>query len=250
MSGRALEQRAPGAAPSEADLFERSGAPLAERLASFEKYVPRPALMRFAVRYELFRRVLDVKGSVVECGVREGGGVLAWAKLSSTLEPFAIHRRVIGFDTFDGFPALAPQDAAAPGGELVERRVGGFRPPHDVHGELVELAALHDRGRILGRYPKIELVRGDACRTIPDYVAANRHLLVALLFLDFDLYEPTRAALAHLLPRMPKGAIVAFDEVNSAHWPGETQALLEQLDVRRLRLRKFPFDPNVAWAVL
>lgn len=250
MPGRALERRGPEPAPGETELFERSGAPVAERLANFEKYVPRPALMRFAVRYELFRRVLDVKGSVVECGVREGGGMLAWAKLSSTLEPFAIHRRVIGFDTFDGFPSLATQDAAGPGGELVERRIGGFRPQHDVYGELVELAALHDRGRILGRYPKIELVRGDACRTIPNYVAENRHLLVALLFLDFDLYEPTRAALTHLLPRMPKGSIVAFDEVNSAHWPGETQALLEHFHLRDLRLRKFPFDPNVAWATL
>lgn len=253
MSGRALGRRAVAPAPapdSEAAFFAACGAPLEERLASFEKYVPRPSLMRFAVRYELFRRVLDVKGSVVECGVRQGGGVFAWAKLSSTFEPFAIHRRVIGFDTFEGFPALAPQDEPAGAAPLAARRVGGFAPDHDVHGELAALAALHDRRRILGQHPKIELVRGDACETIPRYVAENRHLLVALLFLDFDLYAPTRAALEHLLPRMPKGAVIAFDEVNSANWPGETEALLEHFELRRLRLRKFPFDSNVAWAVL
>ncbi|MEB2344416.1 MAG: class I SAM-dependent methyltransferase [Deltaproteobacteria bacterium] len=212
--------------------------------------MPRPSLLRFVVRYELFRRALDVKGSVIECGVRQGGGLFAWAKLSSTLEPFAIHRRVIGFDTFEGFPALSAHDEPAAGTPLAERRPGGFAPTHDVHGELSALAELHDRGRILGHHPKIELVRGDACETIPRFVAENRHLLVALLFLDFDLYEPTRAALEHLLPRMPKGAVIAFDEVNSAYWPGETEALLERFDLRRLRLRKFPFDPNVAWAVL
>lgn len=241
---------APAPAASEAELFERSAAPVAERLADFEKWVPRNALARFAVRYELFRRALGVKGSIVECGVRGGGGLFAWAKLSSTFEPFAIHRRVIGFDTFEGFPSLAPQDEASPGADTPERKVGGWRPAYDVYAELQELSALHDRGRILGRYPKIELVRGDACQTIPAYVQANRHLLVALLFLDFDLYEPTRVALEHLLPRMPKGAILAFDEVNSAFWPGETEALLERLDLRGLRLRKFPFDPNVAWAEL
>jgi hypothetical protein len=235
---------------SEAELFERAGGSVTERLADFEKWVSRPALLRFAVRYELFRRVLDVKGSIVECGVRGGGGVMAWAKLCSTFEPFAIHRRVIGFDTFEGFPSLCERDRPVAGAELAVQKVGGFAPAHDAWGELHELIALYDRRRILGHQTKVELVRGDACRTIPDYVAANRHLLVALLFLDFDVYAPTKVALQHLLPRMPKGALLAFDEVNSAHWPGETEAMLEMLDLRKIELRKFPFDPNVAYAVL
>jgi hypothetical protein len=237
-------------AMSEAEVFERAGGSVAERLVDFEKWVPRPALLRFAVRYELFRRVLEVKGSIVECGVRGGGGLMAWAKLCSTFEPFAIHRRVVGFDTFAGFPSLSDQDRPGAGAELAVHRVGGFRPQHDVHGELSDLIALYDRRRILGSHTKVELVRGDACQTIPAYVESNRHLLVALLFLDFDLYAPTRTALQYLLPRMPKGAVLAFDEVNSAHWPGETDALLEMLDLRSLELKKFPFDPNVAYAVL
>lgn len=238
------------AAASEAELFERAGGSAAERLADFEKWVSRPALMRFAARYELFRRIVEVKGSIVECGVRGGGGVMAWAKLCSTFEPFALHRRVIGFDTFEGFPSLSDRDRPAASAELAVQRVGGFRPSYDSYGELLELVALYDRRRILGEHGKVDLVRGDACQTIPDYVARNRHLLVALLFLDFDLYAPTRVALEHFLPRMPKGAVIAFDEVNSAHWPGETEALLESIDLRGLSLRKFSFDPNVAYAVL
>lgn len=247
MSAAALARSEPA---SEAELFETAGGSAAERLADFEKWVSRPALMRFAVRYELFRRALEVKGSIVECGVRGGGGVMAWAKLCSTFEPFAIHRRVIGFDTFEGFPSLSEADRPSAGGALAEHRVGGFAPGHDMHGELSELIALYDRRRILGQHTKIELVRGDACQTIPAYVASNRHLLVALLFLDFDVYAPTRTALEHLLPRMPKGAVLAFDEVNTVNWPGETEALLEMLDLRNLELRKFSFDPNVAYAVL
>ena len=235
---------------SEAELFESAGGSIAERLTDFEKWVSRPALLRFAVRYELFRKVLDVKGSIVECGVRGGGGLMGWAKLCSTFEPFAIHRRVIGFDTFEGFPSLSEADRPAAGGELAVQRIGGFRPEHDMYGELSDLVALYDRRRILGNHTKVELVRGDACETIPAYVASNRHLLIALLFLDFDLYAPTRTALQHLLPRMPKGSVLAFDEVNTVHWPGETEAMLEMLDLRSLALKKFPFDPNVAYAVL
>ena len=48
----------------------------------------------------------------------------------------------------------------------------------------------------------------------PDYVRDNPHLVVALLYLDFDLFEPTLAALDFFLPRMPKGTVLAFDELN------------------------------------
>ena len=80
--------------------------------------------------------------------------------------------------------------------------------------------------------------------------ASNPHLLVSLLFLDFDLYEPTKVALDSFLPRMSKGAVLAFDEINSARWPGETQALLEAMDLRRHRIQQFPMDPNIAYIVL
>jgi hypothetical protein len=71
--------------------------------------------------------------------------------------------------------------------------------------------------------------------------------LVALLYLDFDLYEPTRKALEVFLPRMPKGAIVCFDELNCSAFPGETGALLEMLPIRETELRRFPFDPWISY---
>ncbi|OOK77110.1 putative dTDP-6-deoxy-L-hexose 3-O-methyltransferase [Mycobacterium kansasii] len=47
----------------------------------------------------------------------------------------------------------------------------------------------------------------------------NQHTVVALLYLDFDLFEPTLAAIRTFLPRMPKGAVLAFDELNQKYWP-------------------------------
>jgi hypothetical protein len=81
-------------------------------------------------------------------------------------------------------------------------------------------------------------------------VQQNRHLLVSLLFIDLDLYEPTKAALEHILPRMPKGSIVAFDELDNPIWPGETEALLEKMPVNRLRIQRFDWDPYIGFAVL
>ena len=88
-------------------------------------------------------------------------------------------------------------------------------------------------------------------RTIPDFVNENNHLIVALLFLDFDLYEPTKVALETLLPRVPKGGIVAFDEINNPGWPGETMALVEQIaTLNKIEIRKFHFDANIAYITI
>lgn len=219
----------------------------AVRLDNFPKYVRRQSLTRFLARYELFKLQAEVKGSIVECGVHHGGGLMAWAKLSAGLEPYALDRRVIGFDSFEGFPAVSGRDA---GEANAARRAGGFAADYDVYAELSACIKVFDTNRTLSDYPKVELVRGDACRTIPQYVQDRPHLLVSLLFMDFDLYEPTRAALEYLVPRMPAGAVLAFDEVNNPWWPGETQALLEVLDLRRVHLRRFPFDPSIAYAVI
>lgn len=214
-----------------------------EKMMNFPLYTPRQDVARFLCKYEIFKRALDVHGSIVECGVFFGGGVLWWAQLSAILEPANHQRRVIGFDTFAGFPPLVEQDAGSESGEAHE---GGLAI--DSYAEIERAAALLDRNRPVGHIPKVELVRGDATETIPAYVEANPQLLVSLLYLDFDVYEPTKVALEYFLPRMPKGAVIAFDELNLRDWPGESVALLESLDVRTLRLERFPFGSTIAFA--
>ena len=79
---------------------------------------------------------------------------------------------------------------------------------------------------------------------------SNPHLVIALLYLDFDLYEPTKLALELFLPRMPKGAIVAFDELNCESYPGETLALNETLSISGRKIHRFPFDPWTSYIQL
>jgi hypothetical protein len=102
----------------------------------------------------------------------------------------------------------------------------------------------------VGHIPKIELVKGDLVETLPQYLKNNPHLVVSLLYLDLDLYEPTKIALELLIDRMPKGAIIAFDELNASIFPGETVAVNEVLGLRNLRIERFPIDSYVSYAVL
>jgi hypothetical protein len=93
----------------------------------------------------------------------------------------------------------------------------------------------------------MELIRGDAIITIPDYLISHKEILVSLLWLDFDIYEPTRVALKCFIPRMSKGSIIAFDELNHPLWPGETLAMLEELDIHKHQIKRFPYGSTVCY---
>jgi hypothetical protein len=227
-----------------ARLFEQSPDSVPMRLAHVTKYMRRQDLTRLLTRYEIFKRVLPVKGSIIECGVFRGSGLMAWANFSAVLEPFNLTRRIYGFDSFEGFPSVGPKDSSA----TRPAQKGELRS--ECYDELTQLIRAYDLNRALGHIPKVELVRGDATETIPAFVASHPHLVVSLLFLDFDLYEPTKAALEHFLPRMPRGAVVAFDELDNPSWPGETLAVCDGPGLGRLRLERLDFDPYVAFAVL
>ncbi len=225
-------------------IFNACADPVEVRLENFPKYVRRQQLKRFLSLYEIFKLVLPVKGSIVECGVFRGFGLMSWAKLSTMLEPENLTRRIYGFDTFAGFPGCSDKDAN-PVAMPTESALCA-----DSYEELQALIAEYDRDRFLGHIDKVHLIKGNVIETIPQFVAEHPHVLVSLLFLDLDLYEPTLAAIQHFLPRMPRGAVIAFDELDNPMWPGETLALLAASGLGRLRLQRMEWDPYIAFAVL
>jgi len=244
--GREGGQRTSSEGESErivARLFDESPDPTHIKLIDIAKWARRQDITSFLARYEIFKQALPVKGSIVECGVFRGAGLMTWAKLSAVLEPNNLTRRIYGFDTFEGFRSISDKDQTSRGAA----EEGEFEVL-TAQNELEELIRAYDMDRFLGHVDKVHLIKGDAVGTIPAFVEESPHLLVSLLFLDFDLYEPTKVALEHFLPRMPRGAVIAFDELDNPSWPGETLAMLES--IRTFRLERLEFDPYKAYAVL
>ncbi len=222
-------------------IFDQSHDPTQVKLENFTKYVRRQHLKRFLTLYEIYKKILPIKGSIVELGVFRGFSISAWSKLSAILEPENIIRKIYGFDTFDGFVDIHENDK----NEQYDHAVGDFKT--NVFDELNELNDVFNDDRFLGHINKVELIKGDCIKTIPKFVEDNPHLLISLLFIDLDLYEPTKAALESFVPRMHKGSIIAFDELDNPQWPGETLALLESLDIKNVKIQTIPGDPYIGF---
>lgn len=225
-------------------VFENCADTWEKKMDCFPKYVRRQALTRFLAQYELFKKIINVKGSIVECGVFRGSGLMSWAKFSAILEPVNLTRRIYGFDSFEGFPALSGHDLKSLGQNIQQGDL--YANSYD---ELTDLINIYDSDRFLGHVDKVHLIKGDANQTIPQFVIDNPHVLISLLFLDFDLYEPTCTAIEHLYPRVPRGGIIAFDELDNPLWPGETTAMLERIGAGNLRIQRFDFDPYIGFAI-
>lgn len=224
------------------EVFLNNGSSTESNLENFPKYIRRQKVTRYLALYELFKLSLSVKGSIIECGVNAGFGLMSWANFSAVLEPNNLTRRIYGFDTFSGFEEPAKKDSnlryMPKKGDLA---VNSFE-------ELNQLIEIYDNNRFLGHVDKIHLVRGDVRQTVPQFLEEQKHIVVSLLFMDLDLYEPTKVALENFVPRMPKGAILAFDELDNPIWPGETLAALETLGLNTLELKRFDFDPYISFA--
>lgn len=197
-------------------------------------YTSRQDVTKTLVRIDLFRKILDVQGAIVECGVYKGSSLFLFNHLSTILEPFNFNRKIIGFDTFEGFRSIDSKNDT----ELLETDFS------DTSFEMLkEFAKIESSNRSVSHIKKIELVKGDATDTIPNFLKSNPHLIIALLYIDFDIYAPTKVALECFLPLVPKGGIVVLDELNCKKWFGETIALKEVVEIGSIRLKKFSYSP-------
>ena len=102
----------------------------------------------------------------------------------------------------------------------------------------------------LSHIKKYEIVKGDAIKTFPEYLNQNPHTIFSLVFLDFDIYEPTKEILKMIKPRLVKGSVVAFDELNDPDSPGETLALMETIGLNNVELKKFPYASRVSYFIV
>jgi hypothetical protein len=230
--------------------FNESLGSATEKLENFPKYVPRQNLARFMARYEIFKLVQNIQGSILECGVLFGGGLLSFAKLSAILEPYNFQRRIVGFDTFSGFPEIDAADVRGlPDRKSAHLKQHGFAA-EQAYEDILRAIQVFDMSRMLNHFPKVTIVKGDFNETAPKYIEDHPHLVVSLLYLDFDIYAPTKRAIELFLPRMPKGAVVVFDELNEEAFPGETLAALELLPLNQWRVRRFDFEPRISFAIV
>ncbi len=216
-----------------------------ELLANIGLYASSKSLARFFFFYELYKKIVNTHGVIMEFGVRWGQNLALLSAMRGIFEPFNRHRKIIGFDTFAGFKGMAAED-----GDLCKTIDGSFSVTENYEAYLDNLIGLHDALNPISHLRKYELVKGDAVETIPAYLKAHPETVVSMAIFDFDIYKPTKAALEAIKPHLMKGSVLVFDELCDDIFPGETIAVREVLGLNNLRVERMPMAARISYAVL
>jgi hypothetical protein len=105
---------------------------------------------------------------------------------------------------------------------------GGYFAGNSIEKDLYLAQEAMNYDRHLQHINRIEFIKGDVQKTIPEFIASkNNGLRVALLNLDLDLYQPTKTALEYFVPLMVKGGIIILDEYAVDTFGGESKAVDE-----------------------
>lgn len=175
-----------------------------------------------AVRYVAGR---GVPGALVECGVWKGGSILAMIR---TLQDLGVSDRDIYlYDTFSGMTEPSELDTTKygePASAEWDRSTSEGRVPWEwAFGEnAVSLDSVQKLLFATGYPPeRLHFVVGDVEETLPGNLPAS----VAVLRLDTDWYESTRAELSHLYPRVSTGGVLIIDDYG--HWEGARRSVDE-----------------------
>jgi hypothetical protein len=203
------------------------------------------SLSRILAMDYLYKKILEVEGIVVEFGTRWGQNLALFQTLRGIYEPFNRHRRVVGFDTFEGFPSVLAED-----GDSEMMFEGNLTVGDGYFDFLRELLSIHEHLSPLDHIEKNFLVAGDANETFPQFLVDNPQTVLALVYFDFDLYAPTKTCLEAVSERLTKGSVVAFDEVNDPDSPGETVALMEAVGLRNIALRRIRHASRISYFVV
>ncbi len=224
-----------------ADLFKNSTSSIDDKLNSFTPYVSRQNIAKLIAQSEMIKLTSGVLGDIVEAGVYYGSGLMGWANIIASLEPYNYQCQIIGFDTFVGSKGVSKKDQIF---SKIKRRDGEYKA--NSFDDLKKSIEIFDEDRPLSHLEKVKLIKGDIVKTSRDYIKQHPAQTIRILHIGMNFYKPTLYALKNFLPRMPKGSIVAIDGLNYATG-GCMTALKEVIKLENYELKNFDFYPNFTY---
>lgn len=226
------------------DTFENSPIPRDQLLPNLALYLNSKVLSRILFMDHIYRQIIEVMGVVMEFGTHWGANLAQFSAMRGIYEPFNRHRKIIGFDTFEGFLEIDAKDGLA---DLMQ--VGHLRLPTNYANYLDEVMTFHEKENPLSHIKKFELCEGDAVIELPKYLTRHPETVISLAYFDLDLYKPTKECLEIVRSRLVKGSIVAFDELNDPDSPGETLALMEVFGLNQVKLKRHQYTSRTSYFV-
>ena len=169
-------------------------------------------LGKLLCQYEAFKKVINIPGDLVECGVFKGTSLTRFAIMRNLLTTPET-TKIIGFDVFsDKYPDTKFEEDKS-------HRSKWIKNAGSSSISTKQLKIVFNKLKI----KNYELVKGDVLKTLPKYVKRKPELRISLLNIDIDFNESTYCCLKTLYEKVSHGGIILLD--NYGHTNGDTQSV-------------------------
>ena len=212
-----------------------------EVLYNIGLFIPRQAMSRILAMNELYKKIINLHGSVCEFGVRWGQNLSLFTIFKGIYEPYNYNRKIIGFDTFNGFVNVSANDKGCDNGQ--------YNVSENYQDYLDSILKYHINNNPISHKSNTITIKGDAIKTLKIYLKENPEIIFSFIYFDFDIYKPTIDCLNLIKPHIAKGAIIGFDELNCHEFPGETIAFKEFFNINNICIYRTIFEPLVSYII-
>lgn len=226
-------------------LFESCPIPINERLANLGIFTKRQDFTKQLFLNDIYTQIKNVHGVIMEFGVRWGQNLVTLNNLRGIHEPFNYSRKIIGFDTFEGFDSIDQKDGNH---EIITK--GAFNVSLNYEEYLNKILNYHETESPLSQVKKNSIIKGNAIETLSKYLNEHPETIIAFAYFDFDIYKPTAECLKMIMPYLNKGSIIGFDELVDPNFPGETVALREVLGTSDFSIKRSPYSGIQSYLII
>jgi len=195
-------------------------------------------LAKMLAHYEIYKKVVNLPGCVIEFGVHKGNSLLQICTFRKMLEMDEA-RIVYAFDTFENFPIDGVENIEDL--SFIEKFTNEAGLP--IHDE--ELRSVCE----LKGFSNVFLIKGDVRLTFPEFLESHPAVKFNLIHFDMDVYEPTANSLPMAWERLVKGGVLMIDDYSTVY--GATKAIDEfivQL-TPSVKINKLPFSHIPAYII-
>lgn len=198
-------------------------------------------LARILAIGDIYQRIVHLPGCVFDVGTWRGQTAVLCENFRAIYEPLHFNRRIVCFDTFEGYKGFSDNDK-----ETALHKEGAYKVGGQSYAQyLRELLDLHEKCNAMGHNNgKHTVIQGDCRETIPGFFKENPSEFVALAFFDVNAYDPTSKAFEAIYERLVPGGIIAFWQITRNVIPAEgrvyAEKILSKIPHRIERMETYP----------
>lgn len=224
-------------------ISAESNAPMA--MYNWTRFVRTNEVTRLLSFLEIYHLIKDIHGYTLQLGVLDGNTLFSFAHFQEIFEPRNYLGKIYGFDTFGDNDY---GDKGYEDGDYLNQDIKTIPKVAD-YEQLKKSVDLFNKSRLFNQFNLIELIKGNALNTVPEFVEKNPGCVIRLLNLGISLYKVEKKALEIIWPRIPIGGVVTFGSLGSEISPGIGLFLNEVLGIGNVKIRRIPFGTKLSYIV-